>query len=349
MGFVTRNRMTTLGLAFLGVLVFHVAGLPLPFLLGPMFLCLAGALMGARMQNLGGIATVFRTFLGVAAGASITPDVTAQIPSMALSLAIVPLFILTIAAASYPMMRRLFGFDPVTSFYAAMPGGLQDLMVFGEEAGANMRALALVHATRVLLIVSVMPLILGVFWNIDLTQRPGMSATQTPLPQLVLFLLCGIGGWQFAKRLGIFGASIIGPMVLSAILSMSGVLTQRPPAEMIWATQFFIGLTVGAKYSGVTLRELKHIVLAGAVNGALLSAISALFILGVISAGIAPSLDVLLAYLPGGQGEMVVLAIIAGADLTYVVLHHILRIFLVVTCAPIVFRLFDKRPSDPSP
>ncbi|MEX0301757.1 MAG: hypothetical protein AB3N24_04990 [Leisingera sp.] len=36
---------------------------------------------------------------------------------------------------------------------------------------------------------------------------------------------------------------------------------------------------------------------------------------------------------------MVVLAIIAGADLGYVVLHHILRVALVVTCAPLALRL----------
>ena len=340
MRFFTKERITTLSLAVTGVVIFMIAGLPLPFLLGPMFLCLGGALMGARMQSLGVIETIFRTILGVAAGASITPQVTAQIQPMALSLAIMPVFVAAIAAVSYPLMRRGFGFDPVTSFYAAMPGGLQDLMVFGQEAGANMRALALVHATRVLLIVSVMPLLLVAVWGVDLSERPGSPTTQTPPLQLLLFVICGLGGWQIASRLGIFGASIIGPMLVSAALSVSGILTQRPPAEMIWAAQFFIGLTVGAKYTGVTLDELRHMVFAGAVNGVVLTAVSALFILTIIAAGLAPSLDVLLAYLPGGQSEMVVLALIAGADLTYVVLHHVLRILLVVTCAPLVLQFF---------
>ncbi len=343
MGFFTRQRLTTLALALVGAFGFFAAGLPLPFLLGPMFVCLAGALAGAKMQSLGVVETLFRTILGVAAGASITPEVIHQVPAMAMSLAFVPIFVAVIASVSYPLMRRVFGFDQVTSFYSAMPGGLQDLMIFGEEAGANMRALALVHATRVLFIVSIMPLILTFFWDVDLTQRPGALSVDTPAMQIILFVLCGLGGWQIAKRLRIFGASIIGPLILSAILSASGVLTQRPPAEMIWGAQFFIGLAVGSKYTGVTLRELQDIVLAGVVNGVVLSAISVVFILAVIVAGLAPSLDAMLAYLPGGQGEMVVLALIAGADLTYVVLHHILRIFLVVTCAPLVFHLFGGK------
>jgi len=342
MAFFTRQQTTTLALALTGAALFAAIGLPLPFLFGPMTICLIAALAGAKMQSLGVVETVFRTILGVAAGASITPEITAQIPAMATSLLVLPIFVGIVAAVSFPLMRKGFGLDTVTSFYSAMPGGLQDLMVFGAEAGANLRALALIHATRVLFIVSIMPIILTTFWSVDLTTRPGMPSTDTPFVQFVLFIICGIGGWQVAKRLQIFGASIIGPMVLTALLSISGIVTQRPPAEMIWAAQFFIGLTVGAKYTGVTLDELRHYVFAGVVNGIALSVVSAVFILMIISFGVATSMNALLAFLPGGQGEMVVLALIAGADLTYVVLHHIIRIFLVVTCAPFMIRFFDR-------
>ena len=342
MFFFTRQRLTTIAFSLFGAISFLALGLPLPFLLGPMFLCLAGAVAGAKLQSLGVIETIFRTILGVAAGASITPDIIVQIPTMAQSLAVLPIFVAVVAATSYPLMRRVFGFDHVTSFFSAMPGGLQDLMVFGEEAGANLRSLALVHATRVLMIVSIMPLIMVTFWAVDLSQSPGTPTVETPTQQLLLFVAAGLGGWQIAKRIGIFGASIIGPMIVSAALSISGIITQRPPAEMIWAAQFFIGLTVGAKYTGITFSEIKHIVFAGVANGLLLSTISAVFVIAIITAGLGSSMDALLAYLPGGQGEMVVLALIAGADLTYVVLHHVLRIFLVVTCAPLVFKMFER-------
>ncbi len=338
----TRQRLTTIAFSLAGVIAFLALGLPLPFLLGPMFLCLASAMAGAKLQSLGVVETVFRTILGVAAGASITPDIIIQIPSMAKSLAILPVFVATVAATSYPLMRRVFGFDRVTSYYSAMPGGLQDLMVFGEEAGANLRALALIHATRVLLIVSIMPLIMVAFWNVDLTQSPGAPTRETPPLQILLFVIAGLGGWQIAKRIRIFGASIIGPMVVSAVLSMSGIITQRPPAEMIWAAQFFIGTTVGAKYTGITIGEIRHVVFAGIANGILLGIVSSIFVMAIIAAGFGNSIDALLAYLPGGQGEMVVLALIAGADLTYVVLHHVLRIFLVVTCAPLIFKMFER-------
>ncbi|MBC7157621.1 MAG: AbrB family transcriptional regulator, partial [Rhodobacteraceae bacterium] len=50
-----------------------------------------------------------------------------------------------------------------------------------------------------------------------------------------------------------------------------------------------------------------------------------------------------LAFLPGGQGEMVVIAIMMGADLAYVVSHHLLRIVIVILLAPVVARMFRTR------
>lgn len=338
-----RQRSITVAVAALGVGAFTLLDLPLPFLLGPMFACLAFALLGTRLEGMGLLGTAFRTILGVAAGSSIAPDVVSRVPDMVMSLALVPLFIGVIALASYPLLRRLFGFDPVTSYYAAMPGGLQDMVVYGEEAGANMRVLSLVHATRVLLLVSLAPILLSQIWAIDLRVRPGAPATDLPWHEILLMVAAGLGGWQIASRLGVFGASIIGPMALTAALTLSGFISHRPPAEMIWASQFFIGLAVGARYTGISLDELRRTVLAGIANGVLLALISAGFILLIASAGIAPGLDAFLAFLPGGQGEMVILSIIAGADLTYVVLHHIFRLVLVVTCAPILMRVLSPR------
>ncbi|RYH08702.1 AbrB family transcriptional regulator [Tropicimonas sp. IMCC6043] len=308
-----------------------------------MFACLVFALAGAQMAGMGRLGVVFRTLLGVAAGASITPETLARAPEMALSLAFVPLFIAVIGLTSYPLLRRGFGFDQITSYYAAMPGGLQDMLVFGEQAGGNVRVLSLVHATRVLLIVIIAPVALHALWGTDLHARPGLPAAEIPPQEIALMLASALVGWQVAERLGLFGASILGPMILTAVLSLTGLIHNRPPAEIIWAAQFFIGLAVGAKYTGVTVSELRRIVSAATANALLLAAISLVFIEVIAQLQIAPGQDAFLAFLPGGQGEMVILAIIAGADLTYVALHHVFRLVLVVICAPLVMRLFNRR------
>ena len=50
----------------------------------------------------------------------------------------------------------------------------------------------------------------------------------------------------------------------------------------------------------------------------------------------------MLAFLPGGQAEMAVIAIVAQADVGFVVAHHLLRIFIVIFSAPVVARLFGR-------
>ena len=339
---MTLTRLATFATALTGAALFLVLGLPLPWLLGPMIACLIAALAGQRLAGTGQLGVFMRTFLGVAVGASITPGVLAGLPEMAASLAMVPVFIGVIAAIGYPLFRRVFGFDHPTAWYASMPGGLQDMLVFGEEAGGDIRALSLIHATRVLIIVTVAPLIMTLWWGLDLTAPPGAPLTSVAWDQLAQMVAAGLIGWKGAERVGLFGASILGPMILTAGLSLAGIIQTRPPAEVIQAAQFFIGIAIGAKYMGITGRELRIDVTAGVVYSLILAVISLMFLEAIHLLGLAPGLDAFLAFLPGGQAEMVVIAIIAGADLAYVVSHHILRIVLVILLAPLVARLVKK-------
>lgn len=332
------TRALTFAISGIGSLGFWGLGLPLPFLLGPMFACLLAALGGVRLQGAGQFGMFMRTFLGVAVGSAITPDLLGRLPDIASSLAFVPLFIATIALLGYPLLRHGFGFDPITAWYSAMPGGLQDMLIFGEEAGGDARALSLIHATRVVVLVSCAPVAMQYIWALDLSAAPGRPISALPYSQIAIMVAAGLVGWKVFERIGLFGASILGPMILSTALSLGGVIESRPPAEIIQAAQFFIGIAVGMKYVGITRREIRVNVMAGAVYSVLLGAISLGFFALIAMLGLAPALDALLAFLPGGQAEMVVIAIIAGSDLAYVVTHHILRIVMIVLCAPMIGR-----------
>ncbi len=340
---MTKPRLIAVAAACLGTAAFWVAGLPLPLLLGPMTGCLVAALIGLPMQGVGVIGTVMRTILGVAIGASITQETLAALVEYLPTLILIPPFVAAVGAAGYPYLRRVAGLDAPTAFYAAMPGGLQDMLLFGEEAGGDPRALSLIHATRILVIVFVAPFLIAWAYGIDLTAAPGVPAVDVPLGQIALMIVAGLVGWWAAARVRLFGASILGPMILTAALSLAGVIDQRPPAEMIWAAQFFIGLGVGAKYAGITGRELRDFVGAGLVYAVIALAVSGLFVWAAVYLSPAHQLDVLLSFLPGGQGEMVVVAIIAGADLGFVVTHHLLRIVIVIMLSPLVARRLMRR------
>lgn len=333
-----QHQTLTLGFSILGTLIFVALNLPLPFLFGPMSACLIAALVGAPLKGLGTISKAARTILGVAVGASITPEVLSRLPQMGASVAFVPIYIAVIAAVGVPFFYRLCRFDMPTAYFAAMPGGLQDMIAFGEEAGADIRALSLIHATRILVIVTVAPMIIVFGFGLPLDQPMGAPAADLPMVEMVMMVAAALIGWKGGEKIGLFGATIIGPLIVTAILSLAGFIHARPPAEAIKTAQFFIGMGIGVGYVGVTLAELRRDVLAGAIYVLILALLALVVTEIVVQLGFANPLEGFLAFSPGGQAEMTVLAIIAGADLGFVVVHHLLRVLLVITGAPIAAR-----------
>jgi membrane AbrB-like protein len=340
------NVAVTHAVAGFGVWVFYLLYLPLPWLLGPITACLIAALCGVPMRGIAVLNNAMRSILGVAVGATLTVALAISMAGMWTTLMLVPLMVVLIGLVGVPYFQRLWGFDFATSYYSAMPGGLQDMLVFGEEAGGNVRALSLIHATRVMVIVVALPFILKGYWGVDLSNPPGEPATSIPVGQMALMIFAGLAGWQIAKAAGLFGASILGPMILAGLLALTGILQYRPPAEAIWIAQFYIGMTVGTKYVGVTGAEVRRDVAAALGFCVILLILSGLFVEVIHLLALAPPMETLLAFAPGGQAEMTVLALIAGADVAFVIAHHVLRIVVVIIGAPIAARLFGSRTVD---
>lgn len=335
--------MRTFAIAGVGVAMFKLLHLPLPWLMGPIFACLAAALAGVKMRGIKPLNDTMRTILGVAVGATLTPAVLATFPAMWPTLLLVPIMVAVIGVIGVPYFQRFCGYDFATAYYATMPGGLQDMIVFGEEAGANVRTLSLIHATRVMVIVVALPFLLIGIWEADLSNPPGAPATSIPPLELLLMAVCAIAGWRLAKRVGLFGASILGPLIITAALTLAGGLHNRPPAEAIWAAQFFIGMTIGTKYAGITMAEIRKDLAAGLGFCGILIVLTLIFVEAIYGLGLAPGMETLLAFAPGGQAELTVLALIVGADVAFVVAHHVLRIFVVIMGAPLAARVFRTR------
>ncbi len=333
-----KPRLGTLVLAIIGALIFLGLGLPLPFLFGPMTACLLAALAGAQLKEMGNVATLARTILGVAIGASITPEIVSRIPHLLGSVALIPVYVALIGLVGVPFFRRL-GYDPATSWYAAMPGGLPDMVAFGTEAGGNARALALIHATRMLIIVTLAPIILTLLYGASLSGALGDPARNLPAGELVMMAAAALFGWKVAKKIGLFGASILGPMIVTAALSLGGFIHHRPPVEAIAVAQLFIGLGIGVQYVGVTLRELRSFILSGVAFVVILAILAASFTEIVRLTGLAKPIEGFLAFAPGGQAEMTILALAAGADLGFIIVHHLTRVVIVIMGAPIAARL----------
>ena len=257
-----------------------------------------------------------------------------------------PVMVLCIGLIGVPYFQRVWGYDFPTSYYATMPGGLQDMLIFGDEAGGNVRAMSLIHATRVMVIVVALPFILQGIWDADLSNPPGAPTSSIAPSQLAIMVFTAIVGWRIAKWIGMFGASILGPLILTAIFALAGILEHRPPAEAVWMAQFSIGTTVGMKYAGITGTEIRRDLTAGFGFCVILILLTLVFAETIYVLDLAPPMETILAFAPGGQAELTVLALIVGADMAFVIAHHVLRIFVVIFGAPLFARWFNPEPRD---
>ena len=337
------NHLITHTICLTGAAIFLWLELPLPWLFGPLFSCLLAALIGINLYSIKILSDAMRTILGVAVGATVTLSFLLALPGFWNTLIFIPITVILSGIIGVWYFQKLCGYDFPTAYYSSMPGGLQDMLVFGEEAGGNVRAMSLIHATRVLVIIIALPILLTFIWGISLDKPPGDPIRNFEIEQLIILGICGIAGWKIASFLGMFGASILGPLILTAIASITGILHTRPPVEAIWAAQYFIALGIGVKYVGVTAQEIRKDILAGLGFCIFLLVITLSIVSLIINYNLAPAVDAILSMAPGGQAELVVITLIVGADLGFVVAHHLFRIFIVILGAPIMERFMKSK------
>jgi membrane AbrB-like protein len=134
-------------------------------------------------------------------------------------------------------------------------------------------------------------------------------------------------------------------MLLSAIAHLVGVVTVPPPTLFIILAQLVIGTVIGARFVGVSPKEITKDLTLAAISAIGMLAVAITFAEAVAwKTGMGLS-QAFLAYSPGGLTEMSLLSLAMKQDVTYVSLMHLIRITFVIGIAPIAFRKISARSS----
>jgi len=334
--------LLALAIGAAGGALFHWLRLPLAWMIGAMCFTTVAAAAGAPIVMSQRLRGFMVAVLGVMLGSAFTPDLLDALVDWSGSLAALVLYVATATALTRLYYRKVAGYDPTTAYFAAAPGGLSEMIAVGTAFGGDERAISLSHGARILLIVLAIPFGFQIFGG----YRPAggsatLAAAVAPVDLLILGG-CGVVGFVLAWRLRLPAAPLVGPMALSAAAHFAGLTASRPPAELIAVAQVVIGAGVGCRFAGIAVAQILR---------ALALAVGATAILLVMTAGFAAALSglggasapaVLLAFAPGGLAEMSLIALALGVDVAYVATHHVVRIFLIVALAPLVFRLLRR-------
>ncbi len=336
-----------MGLA--GGFLFSYLKAPLPWMLGPMCVCTVAALLKAPVVGPAPIRSYMTVLLALMLGANFTPELLGAAGAWLVSLLCLFAYVAVTALIGIPYFRRVAGYDPVTAYFAAMPGGFGAMLVIALEMGADERRVVLAHSVRVLIIVFCLPFIMRWVFDVETGDRAALWALQeTPIGwrDVIVMLGCGAIGWPLARKCRLPAPAMLGPMCLSAAAHMTGLTSIQVPLLLVNFAQLVIGVIVGCRFVGMQ----RMAVLRALYHGIGLTAIM-LSVMGIFAFGLSLLTDMslealILAYSPGGVAEMSIIALAMGIDVALVTAHHILRISMIALGAPLVFRLmgWDRKP-----
>lgn len=339
-----RQVLLLLSLGVVGGSMAWIAGAPLPFMLGALGTTILFVIWANRQGREVAfprlLRMIFVGMIGAMIGSSFDPDLLGLLPGLGATIACVTIYVILAHGAGYSMCRRIGGYDKVTAFYSAMPGGLIEAVALGTRGGGDVRILTLTHFLRVLIVVVTMPLIFT-FTSGDLVgsasgqsfDRGGWGWSDV----LLVVAITGVG-LTIARGLHLPAGHLMGPLVLSAVLHGSGIVSTSSPEWLLFLAQLFVGVGLGAQFSGageVRFPSILRVAVAITVMMLGLSAIAAL----VMTRLTGFSFDLLfLSFAPGGVSEMGLIALSISLSPMIVAAHHVYRIFLTVLIATLSTR-----------
>jgi membrane AbrB-like protein len=319
---------------------FTRAGLPSPYLLAAFVVGIAYALVSRISLSVPRAAAVgAQGVIGVTAGSYLQRSTIAQVGAHLAPIMAVSALTVALSVGAGLVLARVSRIDRATAAFGMIAGGAAGIISLSRELGADERLVAVMQYVRVLIIVAVTPVIaIGVFGMSRAAHGPASGPIWSA--RGVLYVAAALGaGLCAARALRLPGGSILGPMMLSAAVS----LVHRPlvaPVPVVVADSAFalIGLDVGLRFTARALREAGEMLPRSIVVIFAMLLISAGFGAGLAAATNVSMLDGYLATTPGGLTAVVSLAVGSNTNTTFIVSVQVIRTFLMLAAAPPIAR-----------
>jgi len=328
-------------IGLVGAFIFDLVGLPMPWMLGPLFAVLSVQLFTPIslswhpiFRNIGLVIAGY--VIGFAFTIDALRDMKQYFPIMLLIN--IAFFIVFLVISSLITFRTKM--DRGTAMTCCVPGGLQQIITFAEEQKSiDLSKVTFYHVLRILLIVTVVPFIVtGHETNLVQDSAEGVYS----LYLAGLLVLCYIIGMVF-KKLRVPTGYMLGPVFLIMVFNLTNIEVPVMPSSLLHIAQLVIGIYIGLllKKENIKLTK-KHVFYSVFSSGLLI-----LFAFG-LSYILENQQDMsfstgFLSVVPGGLDQMGIIAASIQADVTVVTAFQLFRIlFLSVFIIPFVKYVFSR-------
>jgi uncharacterized protein len=321
----------TLLVAASGGIAFTLVGFPAGLVSGSVLAVALAALAGRPVHVPIPFARVCFVLIGMLLGAVVTPETLRGVATWPASVAILAVSTVCTMIATTLYLRYVHRWDVLSALLGASPGSMAQVIALSAEFGADMRGIAIVQTMRVLVVTVGLPGGLALF-GLAAGSRIAVpaSAAGAGLGELAVVAALSTLLAILMARLKFPGGILFGAMAGSAVLHGTGLVHASLPWWIASGAVLVMGAVVGARFANTTPRMLASYIGAAFGSAAVAVAVAAGFVLLVTNLLPFRTADVLIAFAPGAQDTMMVLALALHLDPVYVGAHHLMR-WLVVT------------------
>ncbi len=306
---------------------------------------MTGSLLGVASAALAGrpvtvpvpLARVISVLVGISLGAVVSPDTLKGLAAFPLSVTVLAVSTVCMILGTSAYLRYVHKWDPLSALFGSSPGALAQVMVLSVEYKADMRAIAIVQTMRVVALTVGIPT--GLAW-FGFTAPGGgiMARLGTGHPQSLIELAVLVAASTVSAvtvwRLRLPGGLIFGSMMASALLHGLGYVSAVLPWWVASAAVVGIGAVTGSRFANTSPMTLLRFLAAAVGSFTVAITIATLSVLVLTMLMSIPVGDAVVAFSPGAQDTMMVLALALHLDPVFVGALQISRFLIVSLLVP---------------
>lgn len=327
--------LITLAAGIAGAAIARLLSFPIYPITGPALFVSLLCVGGVRCAIADPIRDIALLFIGISIGTGINAQAASALVTWPIAFAVLALMIISVLLICRFILTHFFDFDPQSATLAAAPGHLAFVISLSATLNIDITPVAVVQAVRLLALTLSVPII-ALMFGIEISTDILPSGSPMSMVHLLALLGMSFVLAMILQRLKAPAAFLIGAMLVSSVAQITGLTPGILAPAIVLPCFVVVGIMIGARFSGVTLKQLTSSLTAGLVTTlatvtmACLAAVPVALMLGM------PLAHVVVAFSPGGLETMVAMGAVLGANAGFIAACHVGRLFLLTLLVPIV-------------
>lgn len=339
--------------AFVAGYAASAARVPLPWMIGPLLFSSALGVAGYAVRVPKVTRPIGQTIVSGAVGLSFTPAALAVVSEQIVAMIVASLLIVAAGFAVAAVLMRLSRVDVITASLASVPVGPVEIANLALRHGVDPGPVVFAQTLRIMLLVLVVPpLIIALDGGVSDPTLAFSSGEVDPVGALLLLAISAAGGVAF-KLIRLSNPFFLGPLAFSAAASALMLPVSATPFVVLAAAQILLGVWLGSVFDRKLIDNARGFIPAACLSTVLMVALCGAIALGMSAVTGIRWTTAVLATAPGSVTEMALTAKILQEGVAMVTAFHIVRIFIIIPSAPLIFamtaRLAGVKPVDRSP